>query len=82
MLDSINKKSENTTFKYEQQKQKCDAEYSSRCMAEQRALFLEQAVGAVEQKLNDTSRRLSHEIENVIKQDIHFFWNLKIETYK
>lgn len=54
-------------MKYEQQKQKNESEYSSRYAAEQRVLFLEQAINGLEKKLDETSRKYQAEVEMVIR---------------
>ena len=58
--------SENVTAKFEQQKQKTDAEYSARCMAVQRTADLEQKLNSVEQRLEEMSRKYGAEMENVM----------------
>src|SRR4051812_33477658 len=59
-------RSEHLTSKFEQQKQKSEAEYTSRTAAEQRCHSLEQALTAQADKLDEATRKYSAEIKNVI----------------
>ena len=57
--------SESLSVKFEQQRQKVEAEYSARYLSEQRSLSLEQALNLQEQKFDEASRKYLAEIENV-----------------
>ena len=57
--------SESLSIKFEQQRQKVEAEYSARYLSEQRSLSLEQALNLQEQKFDEASRKYLSEIENV-----------------
>lgn len=61
----IKKELENLSIKFEMQKQKVESEYSARCLAEQRCLNMEQALGLQEQKSEENFRKNSTELENV-----------------
>lgn len=69
----IKKEIESLSIKYEQQKQKTESEYSARYAAEQRIIYLEQAINTQEQKLEDLTRKYQVEID-MLKE------NLKIQT--
>ncbi len=61
----IKKELESLSVKFEMQKQKSESEYSARCLAEQRCLNMEQALGLQEQKSEENFRKNSTELENV-----------------
>lgn len=58
--------SESLIKKYEQQKQKTEAEYSLRYATEQHIIYLEQKLNNQDHKLEDLSRKNIAEIEMVI----------------
>jgi len=59
------KELENLGLKWEQQRQKIEAEYAVRYVAEQRIVYLEEVVTGQESKLEETSRKYLAEIELV-----------------
>ena len=59
------KEVENLGLKWEQQRQKTEAEYSARYGAEQRVVYLEEVVSGQELKLEEATRKYQTEIEVV-----------------
>ncbi len=59
------KEAENVGMKWEQQRQKTEAEYAARYASEQRVVLLEEMVSGQELKLEEASRKYQAEIEMV-----------------
>lgn len=61
--------SEALKVKYDQQRQKLEAEYSARYLAEQRVTSLEQSMNLYEQKSQDSLKKYMSEIDTVLMDD-------------
>jgi chromosome segregation ATPase len=61
----MRKEHDELMFKFEQQRQKAESEYSARYMVEQRALSLEQALNLQEQKSDEMTRKYLAEMDSL-----------------